>query len=254
MIYLLDCDMHGTDSIADELATGQVEVFECVTFKDFQNAVQTLLYDRNVGPDDTVVIDPLTTLLDTARMNAKLGTDPKTDYFEKGKSKFMEGDKQYLNVYNFAQSVAAQPINNLRARKANIIVIAHEKERFNDQFGMKMREPDVNPAYIGTLKARGSEVFRLKAVREDILGPDGAVAVPRDTRVLYLRSGEDFECKFNVARSRSESIPKYLLNPTMPKLIETLGKRPVFLVLYGHPGAGKTTFAVSDIQTHKEKK
>src|SRR5580698_2443912 len=236
MIYLLDCDLHGHASIADEVASGRVEVFECPTAKDFQNAVQTLIYERNVGPDDTVVVDPITTLLDTIRMNAKLGSDPKTDYFERGKVKFLEGDKQFLNVYNFAQSVVAQPIHNIRGRKAHVIVTAHEAERYNAQFGTKMREPDVNPAYIGVLKGRADQVLRLKAVREDVPGPDGTVAVPKDTRVLYLRSGEDFECKYNVPRSRSESIPKYLLNPTMPGLIDTLGVRPEFLLLYGHPG------------------
>ena len=112
---------------------------------------------------------------------------------------------------------------------------------------------DRRHAFIGDLIGASSDVFRLKALQEDVTDKAGNTAVKAGTRVLYLRGTDEFVAKYQVAREHSEKIPKYLLDPTMPKLMEILNKKPKVLTLYGPPGAGKTTLAVSEAYTTKTK-
>lgn len=248
MLYLLDCDLHGLDSVSDCVGHKNFTVVPCPSYSDYDKAVVDLIVNKDAGPNDTVIVDTLTSLLETTRADAKLGTELSVNLFERGKTKYMEGDKNYLNVYNMAQQVVMRRLKNLAGRGVRLIVLAHEAERVDETTMTKKRQPDVNPAFIGDLVGASSDVFRLFSVPEDIVGQGGKVTVKADTRVLYLRRGEEYIAKYNVSRDRSESVPRYIVDPTLPKIVETLGKTPVFLTVYGHPGAGKTTLAVSALQ------
>lgn len=249
MIYLLDCDMNGLDSISAELNTGKVTRLPCPTFQAFENACVALL--KVVGPEDLVICDTITSLLNTTRGDAKLGTDPEKSIWEVGQAKYLSGDKNYLTVYEMAGQLTMRRLKNLRARECRIIVTAHCSEVKDESFGnMKKLGPEVNPAMVGTLVGASSDLFRLEEIAEAITDPNtGEVRVKAGERILWLRRTDAYMAKFHVTRERSEVIPTGITNPSLPKLYGVLGKKPSWLTIYGFPGAGKTSFAVSEVST-----
>jgi hypothetical protein len=230
------------------LSTNEAVQLKCPSYNAFDKIVRDLW--PTVGQNDLVIIDTLTSLLETTRSDAKLGTDTLTFDLWDRKAKYLEGDKQYLNVYNMAQQFIMRRLINLAAKDARLLVICHTtmaKDPANPL--VKITSPDVNPAMIGTLIARSSDVFYLMNVLEDIPAQDGSgqIAVPKDTRVLYLRPEEGRALKYSVDIERSPLVPRLMLNPTLPDVYKILQKKPSWLTLYGDPGAGKTTFAFSEI-------
>lgn len=246
MIYLFDADLNGLDSIARVLQTNQVVRIPCPTFNAFENAVVALI--PKVGPDDTVVIDTITSLLNTTRGDAKLGTDVSKSLYDIGKEKYLGGDKNFLTVYEFAAQITMRRLKNLRARDCRIIVTAHEAEVRDEAWGnMKRQGPEVNPAMVGTLMAASSDVFRLEQLTAPIPNGQGGIAVPAGQRILWLRRTDTFMAKFHVDREVADVLPGGIIDPTLPKLYEQLHKKPSWLTVYGFPGSGKTSFAVSDV-------
>ena len=237
--YRLDVDLNGTDSIQSYIDSGKVINLECPTFDDFDKHRMMLM--PKIEPGDTVMLDTVSKMLSTIRTDRVVGTkinEPLND--PKIINRFF-GDKEYLAIYNYAAQLTMRALNNFRARGARVIVLAHEDE-VNDQItGMKSQGPMVNPAMVGELIASSSDVFRLVSLTEPVVDAEGKTVFARDTRVLYLRRSDSFQAKFHVERSRSESIPKALPDPTLPKLWTLLGKQSSWLTVYGHPGAGKTS-------------
>lgn len=248
-IFLLDADMGGTDSITSRINDESVVHLPCTTFMDFEQHAKALL--GIVTPDDRVVLDTLSKLLDTTRGDMKLGTDVSADLWERRSIYF--SDKNYLTVYEAAGQLVMRRLKNLRARGARIVVTAHESETLDQSSvpPIKRRGPDVNPAMVGNLLASSSDVFRLWSVPEDMLNTDGTVGVKAETRVLYLRRGAEHLAKFHVERAVADTIPRFILDPTYDAICAVLGKVPTWLTIYGPSGAGKTTLATSpQLDTH----
>lgn len=247
MIYHLDADMNGLDSIQDRIVSGKVTRLPCPSIQAFDRNCVALI--NNVGPDDTVVLDTIGSMLDTIRGDFKLG-DESADLLANVNSKYLSGDKNYLVVFEAAAQVVMRRIKNLRARDCHIIVTAHEDEVRDDTTlpAIKRFGPAVNPAMIGRLVGAASDVFRLYQQLGDLVNPENPVevTVPDGTRLLRLRKTVNEIAKFHVTPDRSDAIAQLMREPTMPKLCAHLGKRPSFLVVYGGPGVGKTTFATSD--------
>lgn len=240
-IYRMNADENGTDSIQAYINDGRVTDLECPTFEAFdQHRVEL---QRKIVPGDIIILDTITRMLETTRTDRQLGNEIDAPLWEPVKVNKYFGDKEYLAVYNMAAQLTMRALHNLRARGAQIIVIAHESEVKDPMAGMKMAGPNVNPAMVDNLIGASSDVFRLVNLTTPLRNDTGEVVLPADTRVLYLRRTDDMTAKFQVARELSAGIPKAIVDPTMQKLYETLGKRPAFLTVYGHPGAGKSTFA-----------
>ena len=246
MIYLLDADMNGLDSIQERIQSGQVVRLPCPTIKAFDQHCIDLF--GKVGPDDLIILDTITTMLDTTRGDFKLG-DENADLLTRAAEKYLGGDKNYLTVFEAAAQVVMRRLKNLRARDCRILVTAHEDEIKDDtEFPpLKKVGPQVNPAMVSTLTRACSDMFRLYPVLQPIVGTSGEVIVPAGTRLLRLRRTLTEMAKFHVAPERAALVPEQLRDPTLPKLYQHLGKRPSFLVVYGPPGVGKTTFGTSEV-------
>lgn len=248
MLFWYDCDLKGNDSVRKALATGPATHIKCPSYTVFDKAVREVL--PHTGPDDLHVIDTLTNLLETTRSDAKLGTDVlNTDLWDK-RGKYLEGDPQYLNVYQLAQQFIMRRLVNITARDARLLVVCHEMEQRDPRTFTNVKLPGVNPALVDVLVGRSSDVFYLRTITEDIMDPEnpGVIACPCDTRVLYLRPDETRPViKYGVDIDRSTSIPRRIVNPSLPELYEVLGKKMSWGTIYGAPGAGKTTLAFSEI-------
>jgi hypothetical protein len=241
-IYLLDADLGGTDSIETEIEAG-VEYIPIGSFPEYEDAVRKLL--PKVGPDDLVILDTISSLANTVRGDAKLGTDTTVDLWEK-RSKYT-ADPQYLTVYELAAQLIMRRLKNLRSRGARIITTCHEDEHRDEISMTKKRAPGLNEAFYKALMAATSDVFPLSVQLEDKYNNAGEIAMKAGTRILNLRMSEDYVTKHHVPRARSEALPKGIKDPTLPKLYEVLGKRPSWLCIYGPPGVGKSALAVSEL-------
>lgn len=252
MIYLLECDLKGTSPINRKIATGGVKVLPCNTILEYENHCKALL--PNVGPNDLIVLDTLTSLLDTIRADFTfgLGTEAHTPWEQRFKweKKKGGGDPEYLSKYDFAQQTALRWIKNLSARGARAIIVCHEAEVMLPVGNVveKMQGPDVNKAFVGKLIGSVSDVYRLVSLTQPRVDGEGKEVLARDTRILYLRRTEEFVAKYACDLQTSMTIPDGIVNPTLPKLYAQLGTKPPKMLLYGHPGAGKTTFAMSEIE------
>ena len=230
--------------------------------------------------EPVVITDTASALHHTIRGDHKLGIDPKTDLWEK-KDQYMGGDKGYLNVYDYITDVTMRIHKNMRAveaafddkgvyqksppyplpqgwtsRKPRIIVICHESEQDDVTVGYKKRAPYVNKALFKSLEANCSDMYRLTSTEEDITDPNGEtdgagnikILYPKDTRFLRLRKNEECITKFGVEREYVATLPEIIIDPSMQKIWRFTHKKPSFLILYGPPGAGKTSLAVSETE------
>ena len=241
-IYRFDADSTGVDSIQTYIDTGAIVNIPCPTFDEFDKKARAL-WDEIV-PDDAVIFDTLSSLLETTRGDMMLGSNPQDSLWEQHTKYF--GDKQTLNTYRGAQNLTLRRIKNLTNREAYCIVVCHESEGKDPMATMKMAVPMVNPAMVDDLIASCTDVFRLSQITSDIYD-GGKVVLAKDDRVLYLRRTDEYTAKYHVDPERTDprKIPNGIKDPTMEKLCGVLHKIPRCLCIYGPPGVGKSTLAAS---------
>lgn len=245
MIYLLDADRNGVDSIAKRIAAGAVKLVPCGSFVEYDAACKALA-NRAPQPGDLVVLDTLTQLLSTTRGDFKHGTDPKESIWDKRDLYF--GDKQALNAYQASGNMVMRWLKNLRNVGYNIVVLAHEDEALDEVTMTTKRSVKANPESRDMLYAASSDVFRLTEVvqdRTELVNGEPTVVLARGERLMLLRRTQDSLAKYHVDLEQAAKVPDAIKAPTMAKLCSVLGKTPSFLVVYGAPGVGKTTFATS---------
>jgi hypothetical protein len=250
LLYLLDADLGGSESVQDLIETERIVEIPLPSFVAFEKAAVQLC--RTVTKDDVVVVDTLSALANTTRGDLRLGPEEPEDLWSK-RSLFFGADKNYLTQYEATEKMIMRHLKNLKTR-CHIITIVHEDEQVDPISMTKKRAPQLNQAFFGSLMASASDVFRLSMLFEDVKNSQGNVVHKAGTRVLYLQSAEGPDghiAKHRTSREVAETIPKGIVDPTMPKLMKTLQKNPRWLVIYGPPGIGKTTFACS--QAYEEK-
>lgn len=243
-VYLLDADLGGTDSVDHLIKAGLVKHIPIHSFPAYEEIVAKLL--PIVGPDDLIILDTVTSFANTTRGDMKLGTDLSASLWDKRSVYF--SDKNYLTVYEAASQVIMRRLKNLRARGARIITTLHEDDQRDEISMTKKRAPAVNEAFYKALMAASSDVFPLSVVLEDQLDDQGNVKLAAGTRILHMRMSDDYVTKVHVPRHVSEKLPRGIKDPTLPKLYSVLQKRPSWLVIYGPPGAGKTSLACSEAE------
>lgn len=245
MYYYYGADGNGLDSVADIIEANKKDIvaLEVGTFEQFDKSISAL--DAKIAPGDTIILDTLDALASMWRIDAKLGTDPSVNLWDKRQVYF--GDKNSWGAYTGAGEMILRRLKNCRNRGANIIVLCHEAEREDETVfpKQKKRAPDVNPALLSILIASASDVFRLTRMNDAVTNADGETVLPAGARLLQLHGTEEYIAKFHVSIVKADSIAPALSRPSYPKLCKHLGKTPSFLVIYSPPGVGKTTFAFS---------
>jgi AAA domain len=245
MKFLLDADQTGNDSIAKRIAGGDVQLLPCGSFAAYDAVCKTLA-TRLPEPDDLVILDTGTHLLSTTRGDFKHGTDLGESVWDKRDLYF--GDKQALNAYQAAGNMMMRWLKNLRNVGYNLCVLMHEDEMLDEVTMTTKRGVKANPEARDMLYAASTDIFRLIEVvqdRAEMIDGEPKVVLAKGERLLYIRRTADSLAKHHVDIDVSRKLPDAIKNPTMAKLKEVLGKTPSFLVVYGLPGVGKTTFSTS---------
>lgn len=246
MLYYVDADGAGLDSVEDIVKANvkDIKVIDGGNYDALDKVLGNLV--EHITGADLVVIDTLTSLANTIRADAKFENSEGRSLWEYRK-KWLEGDKNYLNVYDMAEKMIMRRLKNLRNKGARIIVLCHEAEKNDETTMTKKRGPDLNDAFYGKLMSASSDVFRLYATYYDETDiATGKVIIPAETRILQLRRTEEVIAKVHVTMDKASTIKSKMLFPTLPKLYAHLGKKPSFLTIYGSPGVGKSTFALSE--------
>lgn len=242
MIFLLDADGTGRDSISKRIASKQVTLLPCGSFVAYDAACMQLA-NRTPAPGDRVVLDTFSIMLSTTRGDFKHGNDPKTSVWEDNQKWF--GDKQGMNAYQAASNMTMRWLRNLKNVGYDLVVLAQEDEALDEVTMTTKRAPKANPEALDMLKGSSTDIFRLIEITQDKTDTDGNVTVAKGERILLLRRTNDTLAKFHVDLEQAQKLPDGIKSPTFPKLCEVLGKTPGFLVVYGQPGVGKTTFSTS---------
>jgi hypothetical protein len=251
MVFLLDGDLSGFDSVAHLLDTGQITRLPCRTYTEFITATRELAL--KVTPADLVIVDTVSKLAETLRDDILHGENQENTLAEI--SREIKGETYGRNCYQAAQRVFMRQMKNIHRAGdgARIITVFHEKDQKDpDDVTLMKRGPSVNAAFYDSIVGQSSDIFRLTVAVEDVLGQDGKVKYPRKTRFLQLQDSEEALAKYKVSPAVSEKLPRRIVNPTLPKLYKVLGKKPSWLSIYGSPGTGKSTLACSEIEI-KEK-
>lgn len=248
MIYLLDADLNGTDSIDFLIKDGLVYHIPCGTYDVFDQAMQWLL--RNAVPgQDTVVIDTISQLAFLTQGDAKLGNDPLENLWNK-RDLFLDGDRNYLNVYNVSGYFIVRRIKNLANRGVRIIFTCHEGDQ-TDQF-VKKKAPSLNKALYERTKEITSDICRIWVLPTPILKPGTQeILYPAGTRAVQIKGDAVAVAKYHISPFIAESTPTHIpilkaTDPALPIVAQVTGKLPSVLMLYGEPGVGKTTAALSE--------
>lgn len=253
MIYLLNADRGGADSVAHLIRTGKVTHLPCPTYQAYEGHCKDLLA-RQPTDDDLVILDTLTRLADSARGDMKLGADAES-LWEKRNVYF--SDKNYLTVYEAAGQLIMRRLRNLNNKGYRIVTICHEDEQFDQATMGKKRAPAINEALYKSLMGSCTDCFRLSVLREDEVNAEGAVVASAGSRLLQTTMDDQAICKYQVEANDDGSfrtVPRLIPSPTMRRVFKVLGKKPSWLVLYGEPGAGKTTLACSEANPVNTKK
>lgn len=243
MIYYLDCDQNGTDSIQDILDAHQKEV----TYVDGGNFERADVELAKLKPErgDLLIVDTISGLGATLRRNAKfigLKDDMSVWAF---KEKWLGGDKNYLTVYDMAEQMIMERLKSLKNKGMNILVLAHENKQINERTMEEATGPELPPAFYRRLNEACSDMFRLSVLMDDEKDTQGNIKFKEGTRKLTIKPTAEVIAKYHVNFAKAQVLPSRIMNPTIPKIHEKLGKVPSFLCVYGPPGAGKTTLSLS---------
>lgn len=250
MIFYYAADGNGTDSLDDVLQakTKEITHVPVSSYDEFDRHVASIV--SKVTLKDLVILDTLNMLATMTRGDMALGTDPLALLWDQRHK--ITGNNNHGASYEATGQMIIRRLKNLcrNGQGARIIVTCHEAEKLDESTipPTKKRGPDVNPALLGALLGSSSDVFRLRALKENITNDDGQVILASGTRILELRETDEIMAKFHVPLGRVDQIKRALPNPTLPMLYEHLGKKPTWLTVYGASGSGKSTFVTSELR------
>lgn len=207
---------------------------------------------EKITPADMVVIDTISSLAATLRRNVRFSDLKATESVWKYKS--IWDRKDFMTVYDMAEKMIMQRLKEIRNKGARVLVLCHEDKQTNERTLLESTGPELNPAFYKRLSEACSDMFRMSVTYADERNEEGKLIAKADSRILQLKSTLEVIAKYHVPLERAKTLPARIINPTLPKIYEKLGKKPSFMCVYGAPGLGKTTLALSEfIVTEKAK-
>jgi len=248
MIYYTNCDGHGLDSVRNIIRDNPTEitVIDGGTFKAFNdNATKTKFKEG-----DTFIVDTLSELSANLIREYRFRNMKEGESFESYYNTWDKTNSQ--SAYAMAEQIFMQSIKLLHHKGVKIILTMHEGTQINEKTGSKTTGPELSPKFFNRVSGSCNAMFRLKIEYTQKQQENGKV-IPVEKRILMIRPVEDFILKCHAPPEEIEKIPFELVNPTIPKLQAKLGFEPSFMVVYGPPGAGKSTFVLSQFAKEKTK-
>jgi hypothetical protein len=247
MIYYCDCDGHGLDSVRNIIRDNpnEINVIDGGTFKAFNdNATKT-----QFKAGDTFIVDTLSELSANLIREYRFRNMKEGESFESYYNSWDRTGSQ--SAYAMAEQIFMQSIKMLHHKGVKIILTMHEGTQINEKTGEKTTGPELSPKFFNRISGSCNTMFRLKVEYTQKQQGNGKV-IPVEKRILMIRPVEEYILKCHAPPEEIEKIPFELVNPTLPKLINKLGFEPSFMVIYGAPGSGKSSFALSQFAKTKE--
>lgn len=244
MIYYFAADENGLDSVQSVIDSNadKLLVVPIPSYETWDNYSEPLM--GKVKKGDVVILDTLSMFAETTRADLKLGNDANIRYWQHRQK--LLGESNYGADYKAAQQLIMRRLKNFVSLGANIIVTTHEKEKEDHLVSppIKRRGPDLNDALLGNLIGSSSDVARLRVIFEDEFSGE-KLKFKRGQRVLEFGPSDEYMSKTHVGLEMSGKVPSAITRPSYTKVCKALAKKPTWLTVYGPPGCGKSTFALS---------
>ena len=241
-VILLDTEA-GSSSVADLIAAGKVERFDCSTFERFEQCAWALQFGQIKG--DLVVVDTVSSVTD--RFVRDVTIDPGDLNPQAGKTYWSLRNKmrQSQDVWNRVNPAMTAILTLIRELPIPSIFTVHERERDDFTQIENEEEPRRNmpalPRRILLNVMGGSDmVVRLyKTVTPTYW--EGQT-YPANTRVLQIENTADAVTGVRLTPEQDAKLPRRIYDPTLAKLAAALGGLPRKLAVYSFPKVGKTVF------------
>ena len=150
-IILLHADTTGTDSIQDVIDAKKIEYIPIPNFEIYERTCLSLL--KQVGPNDTVILDTISQMGHLTRGDIKWGVDPEAELWEM-RRKYI-GDTDNWGTYTSAANLIMRRLKNLYNKGASIITTCHEEEKVDPADLRKKRGIALNKEFREMLEAIG---------------------------------------------------------------------------------------------------
>ena len=249
-VYYYGIDGVGLDSIAKIVETHkkQIVATEIANYQQWDELTNDLM--GTIAPGDVVILDTVSMFAEMIRADMKLGNDVDKLLWSM-KDKFFD-HKNAWDYYDASNQLIMRRLKNLRSRGARIIVTAHERtdEDLTVTPPMKRRVPDVNQKLATMLIGSSSLVGRLRVIYENEYKGETLIR-KKGQRVLEMGQSDEYVGKIHAPIEVSLTLKTTVDRPSLSKLYNMLGFAPSWITIYGSPGAGKTTFTLSDFQDPK---
>ncbi len=248
MIYYMACDGNGTDSVRNILKnnTDKITLINAITFKAFDDGITNIKFKEG----DTLIIDTVSALSANLIREYRFRDMKEGESFDKYYQSWEKTNSR--SAYAMAEQIFMQNIKLIQHKGVKIIITAHEGKQENEKTKEESIGPELSPKFFNRISESCSTMFRLKIEYTQKQEENGKVTT-QEKRILMLRPVEDYILKCHVPSEELEKIPFAIVNPTIPKLYAKLGFVPTFMVVYGPPGAGKSTFVLSQFLEEKSK-
>lgn len=248
-VALLDTEQ-GSASVADLIAAGKVDRYDCGTFEKFENVYWALRQGRIKA--DVVVVDTVDSLVDGFVRDCTF--DPKDIDPAAGKTVWVQRNKMRQNqdIWNRVNYGCTYLLSGIRELPLPSIFLIHEKERIDPTAEGLTSGPDAEkrnmpalPPKIYLNVAAGSDVM-LRMFRTTAPIYRNGVTYPKDTRLIQIENTADAVTGVRLTPEQDEALPDYIVLPDrvcgLQLLAQALGGLPRKLTVYSFPKVGKTVF------------
>jgi hypothetical protein len=230
-----DCDLTGHKSIIDLCENGTVAAYPIKSFEE-ADALFWQIYYGKIPMPSVLVVDTVTKLIEFTKQDVVL--DPS----KKGERTLVQLGEELVTSkreYGIIGDKIIRFLRNVIELPCPVVLVFHEATSEDLMSNTEKKTLSAQAMVKNSVIAGADAIVRLTTSALPIT--ENGILYPAGSRQLLLAPTVDSA----VGIRTHLKLPPYLMNPTLGSFVEAIGGWkyfPHFMVLYGPPKLGKTTF------------